>query len=410
MVNVYHLDLEYLQALDNSPDTLNLVEKTLEVQLLKLSNMSDRQRRQTLVLGFMMWENCPLSGSPTKSLLESINDKVNSLGAVFHLIAGINYQTQLADVNYKITFINLCALRTHIACSKQTVSDRWFVENNKILFLMGKAYKRHRVGLLYQLYKRGLLADHRCVWSCIQLDLDLTKRFLPWGLSDEDISKFIKSCYRVADSINLAVNDNINTHYGGFPFDVELYKQTNISLISETSEVLFPGGLPIVSEKTYRAIVNNHPFVIAALPGQNKELQRQGFFTFEEFMTFPAYNEQSINLKSLEEIAENVKNFNPAQDEIPTINSMIQHNARRFNELIQEESSKLQSVLDLHGVDQGWQDIFPWEDSPNQFLTWQFYYQTIKDPSWPPCESVEDCNKLPQKIQHELRTVFKVIF
>lgn len=406
MVNFYHLDLEYLQAVDGSQDTLDLVEKTLDAQLAQLSVLSDHDRQQTLVLGSVVWENSNLYNGPALTILESIKHRVNNLGAEFHLVAGINYQSQLANANCNVTFINFFALRTYLACLKQSTNTRWCFENQKILFLMGKAYKTHRVGLLYQLYKQGLLVDDKCVWSCLKLNVELARKFLPWNLSQEQVSDFVNSCARVADSADIVINDEINTHYGGFPFDVELYKTTNISLISETASA----GSPFVTEKTYRAIANNHPFVIASTPGQNKELQRQGFFTFEEFMAFPAYNEQPVNLKSLSEMAENVKNFNPSQQEIAKINSMVQHNAQRFDQLIQEESSKLQAVLDSHNVKQSWQDTIPWGDSPNYFLTWQFHYQKIKGPDWPPCYTVQDCNSLSPEIQHELRTVFKVIF
>lgn len=399
MVSVYNLDLEYLQAINCSQDTLNLVSKTLDAQLAQLNSLPESTRRATLVLGTVLWENSRLE----QSILESIKHKVNSLGAAFHLVAGINYKHQLASADCNITFIDFFALRTYLACLKQPINTEWNFKNNKILFLMGKAYKPHRIGLLYLLYKHGLLTDHLCAWSCTQLDFDEARKFLPRDLAPEQVTEFIKHCPRAPDSANIVLHDNINTHYGGFPFDKNLYSTTSLSLISETAS----SGSVFVTEKTYRAIVNHHPFVIASTVGQNKQLQQQGFFTFDEFMKFPMYNHRA---NTLAEIAENVKCFNPTPSEIDIIGSMIEHNAQRFNTLVQEESSKLQSVLDSHGIAQSWQDVISWEDSPNYFLSWQFYYQTIKGETWPPCDTVEDCNKLPPEIQNELRSVFKVIF
>lgn len=406
MVSLYYLDLEYLQAIDSSQDTLNLVDRTLDAQLCKLRDLPHRDRCQTLVLGSMVWENCNLLKGPALAILESIKNKINNLGAQFHLIAGINYQSQLDNANCDVTFINFFALRTYLACQKQPINTSWCFENKKILFLMGKAYKPHRVGLLYLLYKQGLLVDDKCAWSCLKLDFNETKKFLPSDLTNDQVTEFIENCYRVADSAKIVTHDKINTHYGGFPFDENLYKTTNISLISETAFT----GSPFITEKTYRAIVNHHPFVIASAFGQNKELQRQGFATFDEFMTFPGYNEQLSRPNSLSEIVENVKNFDPSTDEINAIDTLVRHNASRFRQLIQEESSKIQSVLQSHDVTQSWQDIIPWEDSSNYYLSWQFYYQIIKDPLWPPCNTVQDCNNLPSHIQNELRTVFKVNF
>lgn len=406
MVSLYKLDLEYLQTVNGSQNALNLVDKTLDAQLCRLQDLSHSDRCNTLVLGSMVWENCNLSKGPALSILESVKNKINNLGAQFHLIAGINYQSQLANANFGVTFINFFALRTYLECLKQPINTAWQYNNKKILFLMGKAYKPHRVGLLYLLYKQGMLVDDKCVWSCLNLDFKETKKFLPSNLTDNQISEFIENCYRVADSAKILTNDNINTHYGGFPFDENLYKTTNISLISETAFT----GSPFVTEKTYRAIVNHHPFVIASAVGQNKELQQQGFVTFDEFMTFSEYNEQLRRPNSLSEIVENVKNFDPTPAEIIDIDRLIRQNALRFDQLIQEESSKIQSILQSYGVSQNWQDTIPWEDLSNYFLSWQFYYQIIKDPSWPPCYTLQDCINLPPHIQNELRTVFKVNF
>lgn len=406
MVNVYHVNLEYLQQIDRSQATLAIVERTIEAQLQKLSFLPLESRNNTLVLGWIVWENTNLSSTDATSILLLIKDKINKLGAKFHLIAGINYKSQLSDIQCDVTFINFFALRTHLACAQQQVNTSWKFKNKKILFLMGKAYRTHRIGLLYQMYKHGLLNEERSTWSCQKLDFDLSREFLPRTLTDDDVKKFLNVCYREADSASIVIRDNGITHYGGFPFDENLYKTTNVSLISET---LFSGPA-FVTEKTYRAIVNHHPFVVASACGQNNELQQQGFFTFDEFMTHPQYNSSTKRVQSLDEIIENIKNFDPVGPDIERINTMIEHNAVQFDQLVRGESVKLQNMLEFYGASQSWKDILPWQDSSHYFLTWQFYYQTVKGPSWPHCESVEDCNKLPQQIQDELRNVFKVNF
>jgi hypothetical protein len=37
-------------------------------------------------------------------------------------------------------------------------------------------------------------------------------------------------------------------------------------------------------------------------------------------------------------------------------------------------------------------------------LNWNNFYQTIKDPSWPECCTIEEVNNLPDKIRHEILT------
>lgn len=74
---------------------------------------------------------------------------------------------------------------------------------------------------------------------------------------------------------------NVN-HYLGYPYETWLYEKTKISLISET---FFSEGQPIFcTEKTYRAIANCHPFVIAASPYHLDYLRSRGYETFSSLI------------------------------------------------------------------------------------------------------------------------------
>jgi len=75
--------------------------------------------------------------------------------------------------------------------------------------------------------------------------------------------------------------DNIQRdgdHYLGYPYDVSLYEKTNFSLISEThfehNQEFHP------TEKTYRAIANSHPFIVASTPYFLSDLREKGYKTF----------------------------------------------------------------------------------------------------------------------------------
>ena len=75
--------------------------------------------------------------------------------------------------------------------------------------------------------------------------------------------------------------DNIqrdSDHYLGYPYDVSLYQKTNFSLIAEThfehNQEFHP------TEKTYRAIANCHPFIVASTPYFLDNLKQRGYKTF----------------------------------------------------------------------------------------------------------------------------------
>jgi hypothetical protein len=90
-----------------------------------------------------------------------------------------------------------------------------------------------------------------------------------------------------------------NNHYLGYPYSPWLYNNTKISLISEThyknKEIFFP------TEKTYRAIANLHPFVIASTPNFLQELRKRGYKTFGSLFdeSYDRTYDEKIRLKKV---------------------------------------------------------------------------------------------------------------
>lgn len=73
-----------------------------------------------------------------------------------------------------------------------------------------------------------------------------------------------------------------NNHYLGYPYDERLYRISNFSLIAETH---FSGNQEFhPTEKTYRAIANKHPFIIASTPLFLSKLRRKGYRTFSDLI------------------------------------------------------------------------------------------------------------------------------
>lgn len=412
MVSVYPLDLEYFHQITdlNNPTVRDHFDRTVRAQLELLNSFPLERRKHTLVLGTILWEVYNLDSSIALELLGIINQQVSQIGAKFHVVTLTNHKMQFQNAPCGITFFDFFALRTHQCCvsNNQELNQRWNSESNKCLFLMGKYYKPHRIGLLYRLYKHGLLTIDKCNWSLYQsVSFDEATKYIPEYLNfRDDINDFLTQCYRTLDEIDVKIRDTTNSHYGGFPFDCDLYKTSNLSLISET----LIDNRPFTTEKTYRAIINHHPFVLASSPGHLQSLRENKFYTFNEFMTVPDYDTIESTDYRLDAIATNVKNFNPSKTDVELIAKMTEHNSSVFYDIVNNESTQLQKMLADYGVTDSWENVIPWKDTTHNFLNWQFYYQAIKDPSWPSCHTVEDCIKLSPEIQAELRTVFDLDF
>lgn len=69
-----------------------------------------------------------------------------------------------------------------------------------------------------------------------------------------------------------------SNHCPGWPYDHTLFSDTKISIIPET--FYFKNHACFVTEKTFKAIYNHHPFVIMGTPGILKRLRNRGYRTF----------------------------------------------------------------------------------------------------------------------------------
>ena len=403
MVNVFPVNLEYLQFVDlDDAEQQRLVDATINAQLEPLKRLTFDEKKTALILAMIFWE-VNLPKSPIKQNFLHFEKKCNDLGVKAHLITRIELQDFVVDIENS-TCIDFFLLRSIYYTSQhgQLLNHKWHSDNKKFLFLMGKSTKPHRIGLLYRFYKQGMLDDNCAIWSFYdQLSVDECKKYVPKDATFEDIRTLVNDYRRLPDQ---AVP--INNHYQGFPFDPQLYKNTNLSVVSETmcrEETLSN------TEKIYRAILNHHPFVIAGPPGHTQYLQDMGFETFDQYFSVPTYG-AIVNLNSrLDAIVENVKSFDPNTNEIDQIHSLTQKNFQKVYELADHYTNTINKMFAGYNITVNWSDFLFQECNP-YYLTWQFYYQTIKDPLWPLCDSIEDCVNLPEQIQEELRTVFKLKF
>jgi hypothetical protein len=220
----------------------------------------------------------------------------------------------------------------------------WNPLANKALFLMGKAEKIHRIGLLSKLYEHKLL--DQLEWS-FYTDKGINEQCknILRHYSDYNFNKFLAKCVRDLDPIKKEMQYG-TSHYGGFPYDVTLYENTCLSIISETECQHVAAEYEWITEKTWRAIANRHPFVMASSPATLAKLKSFGFKTFENYMIESEYDCIIDDWTRLQAIATNVEYFMATHHKhIDSIAADVEHNFQRFNQLAREEISKFQSFL-----------------------------------------------------------------
>jgi len=161
---------------------------------------------------------------------------------------------------------------------------------SKFLFLMGKPYKSHRVGFLYQLYNEGII-DH-CDYS-FKLDnqyIESATRLQLPDINDLEFLKFKQKTLRNLDDVSFAITPS-GCHYNGLPVDINLYKNTSFSIISES--VCAVDEPWFLSEKTWRTLANRHMFLPLFDAATFDYVESLGITTFQDIL--PIKKDQYIS-------------------------------------------------------------------------------------------------------------------
>lgn len=147
----------------------------------------------------------------------------------------------------------------------------------------------------------------------------------------EEAEKIFTYFTNLAKDIGFDSEINLGSDSIGKSFKIEDYKKTFVSLVTETlasKDVLF------FSEKTYKPIVAQHPFIILGNPNSLKYLKSIGFKTFDKWWD-ESYDEEINFKKRFDKILKIVTDIcNMSYDELYLIreqmNSVCMHNYKHY--------------------------------------------------------------------------------
>lgn len=140
---------------------------------------------------------------------------------------------------------------------------------NKLNLLIGKINKPSRTLILKSFFESSIKDD--TVFSILGLPEDKT---------DEDFVKFISKNQGPIDGAEtIEVGEGISSQ--GWGNSSKVYDETSVSFICETHET---NDSLFITEKTYRTILNKHPFVARASFPLLEYLRAIGFKTFNYFV------------------------------------------------------------------------------------------------------------------------------
>ena len=249
----------------------------------------------------------------------------------------------------KITYVDYFAMQTYrlVIEKNHPYNTQWNSNSDKGLFLIGKPNKMNRLPILYELYKKDLLDKFE--WS-LHLNDDVISSIKKSNILDipeNELTTFLEACARNSpDSAKVEFrgsNEDVSVHYSGFPFDADMYKNTLFSLIAETEFNEF--GDIFITEKTWRAIVNKHPFIMTSTVNSLKYLKSLGFRTFENYLPVSNYDSIVDTQERLNAIYSNLDSFF-SKENIEQINEDVEYNFQHFAKFALGEFSKLEQLYD----------------------------------------------------------------
>ena len=189
--------------------------------------------------------------------------------------------------------------------------------------------RKHRIEMLQQFVGRNLLDRNLisfpdvCPYEgsslkllCIKYDLDCPNVKLPLMI------------------------DN-GSGYAAKSHQIDLWEQANNSLIHIVTETVYRGNKNHLTEKSFKPIVMQQPFIIQSCKGSLEYLRRYGFKTFGEFWD-ESYDEADDGVRTYE-IGKLLESINSMSQKEKTtlqtaVNSTVEHN---YNWFYGEEFEKL---------------------------------------------------------------------
>jgi hypothetical protein len=207
-----------------------------------------------------------------------------------------------------------------------------------------RRYYETRFSLFLELINQDLLKD--CEYTFTNFSPEVREYPNPWITKDElknlDVTKSYKDKKHLIDRWidGLPYCIDVNNLIESFPLDIyERYSKSGINVVIETSpiHINYDGANTqslMITEKTFKAIATERPFMLYAPSGSLDMLKKEGFKTFDSWID-ESYDKTDIIEEKQKLIVDQLKEFNKLTDteyyrNLDNAARTTNHNLRRF--------------------------------------------------------------------------------
>lgn len=260
----------------------------------------------------------------------------------------LNYPEHTEQLECDVIFFDYWLWKTYneiVVKKKSLISTNWNSDADKFLFLTGKPQKPNRIRLLYKFTQQLLL--ERCTWSLFVHSGNAKETHSHVKeLDAKDFEEFVKKHSNNPDLVDIVIQPT-SMHYGGIPYDVNLFTSVKFRVIAETD---MSNNFPWLTEKTWITILNRLPFIVAGDINSNRLLRQMGFRTFDHCVPDTTYDDIRDVEQRLDKIVDHTKLWLNKQIDSADIAQDVEHNHNRLISLATECKYKLEQSLKRIGI------------------------------------------------------------
>lgn len=226
---------------------------------------------------------CVLS---TKELADELNSKGIPLHKVVVMTSNMQaHGNNIDGVNYIcVNFWESISRHHHQTLPNISITTPGQLSINrasKKFLCLNRNIKPHRIWLMYSILRSNVIKQghvsfnlpsvHRREFEMVSRSHDTLKR-IPESLHDDFKRALVRELYnRKLDTLDKYHIINYNSSIKSY------YNDSLFSVITESDT-----SLNFITEKTYKAMMNLHPFFIVGNPDQHALLRTRGYHTFED--------------------------------------------------------------------------------------------------------------------------------